>query len=117
MAIIGSGYDRDVGGAQGTGYLGGSLPYRSNYRAAGVTPELWLSWSDNQQALWLKDYTRPQDQSTYHAASPQKLAYAYVHFIDTATDPTTYTDPLKAQFTPSRTFILGALAILYFTRG
>ena len=118
--IIGSGYDRGVGGVSGTGFLGGSLPYRSEYRSAGVTPELWLSWDGATQALWLRDYNRPQDQATYYEDSPQSYAYDYVNFIDNATDPTTYTDPIvdfgRSTFTPSRTLILGALVALYLTR-
>ena len=116
MALVGFGFDRSGSGASGQGYQGGNLPYRSEYRSAGVTPELWLSWPQETQELWLTDYTRPQDKATYYEDSPQKIAYDYVNLIDTVTDPTTYTDPLKAQFTPSRTFILGALAILYLTR-
>ena len=82
MAIIGSGFDRGVGGASGTGFLGGSLPYRSEYRAAGVTPEIWLSWSESKQALWLQDFNRSDTQAKYYEDSPQRQAFDYVSFID-----------------------------------
>ena len=120
MAIIGSGYDRDVGGAQGAGYTGGALPYFSAYAARGVTPEIWLSWSTSKQTLWLQDYNRTEAQQNYSEDSPQAYAYDYVNFIDDATDPTTYTDPIvnfgRSTLTPSNTFIIGALAVLYLTR-
>lgn len=80
--LVGSGFDRSVGGASGVGFLGGPLPYRSEYRAAGVTPEIWLSWSGNKQALWLKDFNRSDTQATYYKDSDQRKAFDYVSFID-----------------------------------
>ena len=75
--IIGSGYDRDVGGAQGTGYRG--LPYSSSY---GVDVSTWLSFSKREQELWIQDVNRTQKQATYSEDSPQAYAYDYVNYVD-----------------------------------
>ena len=64
MAIIGSGYDRDVGGAQGTGYQG--LAYSSTY---GVDVSTWMSFSKREQELWIQDVNRTQAQKDYSTDS------------------------------------------------
>jgi hypothetical protein len=118
--IIGSGYDYSVGGAQGAGYTGGSLPYLSAYATEGVSLEKRMSWSTVTQEKWLQNFNRTEAQQNYATDSPQAYAYQYVNTIDTITDPTTYTDPIvdfgRSTFTPSRTLILGALVALYLTR-
>ena len=81
MAIIGSGYDRDVGGAQGLGYTG--LPYDAKY---GFTASAWYSLSRNQQELFLKDFNRSKEQATYYKDSDQAKAYEYVTIIDNTRD-------------------------------
>jgi len=117
MAITGSGYDYSVGGAQGTGFTGGSLPYLSAYATEGVSVEKWLSWSTSTQTKWLQEFNRTEAQQNYTTDSPQAYAYGYTQWIDTYTDPTTYTEPVKDYFTPDKVFVILAGALLYLTRG
>ncbi len=113
MAIIGSGYDRDVGGAQGTGFTGGSFPYKSEYQGAGVSLEMWLGWSQSTQEKWLQDYNRTDAQKTYY----QDSDYAKVYRLKEKTDELII-DPIidasgklyeGTKFTLSTGLILGAL--------
>ena len=117
--IIGSGFGEYVGGASGTGFLGGSLPYRSEYRAAGVTPEIWLSWSGNKQALWLQDFNRSDTQAKYYEDSPQRQAFDYVSFIDDSrADIVDYgADIANLGKDYTRNLAIAAVALLILSRG
>ena len=119
MALIGSGFDRDVGGVQGTGYLGGSLPYRSEYRAAGVTPEIWLSWSETKQSLWLQDFNRSNTQANFFKDSNQRKAFDYVSFIDNSRDDIVEYGANIADLgqTYTRNVAIAAVALLILLRG
>jgi hypothetical protein len=77
MAIIGSAYDRDVGGAQGTGYTG--LPYSSSY---GIDAGTWLSFSKREQELWIQDVNRTQAQQDYSTDSDYAKVYEYKEKAD-----------------------------------
>mgnify|MGYP001193428640 FL=1 len=81
MAIIGSGYDRDVGGTQGLGYTG--LPYNAKY---GFSPSAWYNLNRREQELIIQDFGRSKDQQTYYQDSDQAKAYEYVTFIDNTKD-------------------------------
>lgn len=88
MAIVGSGYDRDVGGAQGSGYTGGSFPYLPEYASAGVSIEKWMSWSDATQRTWLQEYNRTDAQQNYYKDSDYaKTFYMKEWFDDNVLDP------------------------------
>tara|TARA_B100001094_G_C17857077_1_gene635565 strand:- start:228 stop:563 length:336 start_codon:yes stop_codon:yes gene_type:complete len=75
--IIGSGYSRDVGGSQGTGYQGRA--YDGKY---GVPVATWLSWSTYQQDLFIQDFNRTSQQENYSEDSLQRLAFDYVDYVD-----------------------------------
>ena len=60
MAIIGSGYDLSVGGAQGTGFQG--LAYDVKY---GVPLATWMAWGPITQQAWLEEYNRTPEQQNY----------------------------------------------------
>ena len=88
MAITGSGYDRDAGGAQGKGFTGGNLPYQPAYASAGVSIEKWLSWSYQTQLKWLEDYNRTPEQQTYAEDSDYAKVYNIKEWVDeTLVDP------------------------------
>ena len=65
MAIIGSGYDRDVGGTQGLGYTG--LPYNAKY---GFSPSAWYNLNRREQELIIQDFGRSRDQ--YHGRDEKR---------------------------------------------
>ena len=110
--IIGSGYDYSVGGAQGSGFTGGSLPYFTAYADAGVSLEKWLSWSAFTQEKWLQNYNRTEAQATYYSDSPQAYAWQYISGIDDITDRTK--DILEDPNT--KLYLLAGLATLILLR-
>ena len=75
--IIGSGFDRDVGGTQGLGYTG--LAYDVKY---GLTPSQWYDFNLREQELFIQDYNRTGAQETYYDDSPQAYAFDYVNYVD-----------------------------------
>ena len=112
MVLVGSGYDYSVGGAQGSGFTGGSLPYLPAYTTAGVSLEKWLSWSTSTQEKWLQDFNRTSEQATYYKDSPQAYAWQYISGIDDITDRTK--DILEDPNT--KLYILAGLATLILLR-
>jgi|TARA_E500000331_G_C17031441_1_gene615309 hypothetical protein len=88
--IIGSGYDRNVGGAQGTGYQGRA--YDAKY---GVPVATWLSWSTFKQDLFIQDFNRSDAQKNYSEDSLQRVAFDYVNYVD---DKKEQTQNLGKQF-------------------
>jgi len=77
MAIIGSGFDRSVGGVQGLGYTG--LPYDEKY---GFSVAAWMDLNVRQQELIIQDYNRTDKQANYYKDSDQAKAFEYVSFVD-----------------------------------
>jgi len=81
--IIGSGYNRDVGGSQGLGYT--KLPWKSSY---GIPVQTWLDLSQREQELWIQDLNRTSAQETYSEDSPEAYAFKYKDFVDNTADKT-----------------------------
>ena len=75
--IIGSAFDRDVGGAQGLGYTG--LPYDAKY---GLSISQWLNLNRREQELLIQDFNRSDKQANYFEDSLQREAFDYVNFVD-----------------------------------
>ena len=119
MAIVGSGYDRDVGGAQGTGYQG--LDYMTSY---GVDVSTWMSWNRRQQELWIQNVNRTDAQQDYSTDSDYAKVYdikntADEMIVNPIIDGTqqTYKD-IKgaAQVSTELLFALGAILLLRSVR-
>ena len=81
--IIGSGYDRTVGGSQGDGYLG--LPYNSSY---GIPIQTWLDFNHREQELFIQDFNRTTAQQNYATDSDYAKVYLGKEYVDnTLVDP------------------------------
>ncbi len=72
MAIIGSGFDRDVGGATG------DMTY------AGVPADVWFNMTERERELLQQDYLRTDVQSNYfqNQDTATQLAYVYTGIVD-----------------------------------
>ena len=83
--IIGSGFDRSVGGASGTGYLG--LPYPQN-APPNLTASIWYGMDRSTQELYLQDLNRNREQATYYQDSDYARVYDYkTQFDESIIDP------------------------------
>ena len=81
--IIGSGYDRTVGGSQGDGYT--KLPWKSSY---GIPVQTWLDLSQREQELWIQDSNRTTAQQNYSTDSDYAMVYLGKEYVDnTLVDP------------------------------
>lgn len=81
MAIVGSGYDRDVGGAQGV-----------QETIFGVPSNIWDSWSQSKKDLYLQDYTRSDAESEYYTMEDKSLGYQLSYLYTGITDAILGTD-------------------------
>ena len=75
--IIGSGYDRDVGGAQGTGYTG--LSWSQEY---GIPVQDWYDLNTREQELWIQDVNRTTEQQNYSTDSDYAKVYVIKEGVD-----------------------------------
>ena len=84
MIIGGDGGEegRTAGGASGTGYTGGSLPYNHAYVASGLDLTTWLSMNQRQQELWVQDWNRTTQQQNYSTDSTYAKVYQIKEKVD-----------------------------------